>query len=101
MLSFFTRKRDALGKLGILPPQRIIAAFRLMTYRTAADSMDELPRVSETSMSNSLILICETIFSEFGSEYRRGSKEDDLKRIEAINEFRWFPGFLESIECKY
>jgi hypothetical protein len=50
----FVHKIDALGKKGIHPLQRVLAALRLLAYGTAADAVDEFVRISESSALDSL-----------------------------------------------
>jgi hypothetical protein len=97
----FLRKADALGVLGLYPLQRIVAAIRMLGYGTAADACDEYIRISEPSASDALRLFCEAVCEEFGGEYGRQPKADDLRRILSINAMRGFPGCLGSIDCQH
>lgn len=38
---YFVQRRDAAGRLGFLPIQKVTAAFRLLAYSYSADSIDE------------------------------------------------------------
>lgn len=67
MLPFFTGKRDARGKLSIHTLQRVIGAFCEISHGAATDAMDELVRLSETSMFKSLMTFCEAIGNESGA----------------------------------
>jgi hypothetical protein len=54
----FVRARDGLGKLGLYPLQRIVAALHILAYGSAADATDEYIRISETSALVSLRRFC-------------------------------------------
>jgi hypothetical protein len=97
----FVRARDGLGKQGLCPLQRIVAALRILAYGTAADATDEYVRISETSALMSLRRFCLAICEEFGPEYGRQPTEQDMRRILAVNSLRGFPGCLGSIDCQH
>ena len=42
---YFVQKRDAAGRLGFLPIQKVTAALRLLAYGYSADSIDEYLRI--------------------------------------------------------
>jgi hypothetical protein len=44
---YFIQKRDAAGRLGFSPLQKVTAAFRLLAYGCSADSIDEYLRISQ------------------------------------------------------
>jgi hypothetical protein len=44
---YFIQKRDATGRLGFLPLQKITAAFRLLAYGCRADSINKYLRISQ------------------------------------------------------
>jgi hypothetical protein len=96
----FKRKTDALGKKGLHPLQRVLAALRMLAYGTAADAVDEYVRISESSALDSLRCFCQAVCDVFGEEYGRQPTESDLRRILSINEMRGFPGCLGSIDCQ-
>jgi hypothetical protein len=97
----FVRKTDALGKKGIHPLQRVLAALRILVYGTAADAVDESVRISESSALDSLRRFFQAVCDAFGKEYGRQPTENDLRRILSINEMRGFPGCLGSIDCQH
>jgi hypothetical protein len=64
----FERNTDYLGKEGIHPLQRVLAALRMLAYGTAADSVDEYVRISESSALESLRRFCNAVCDTFGEE---------------------------------
>jgi hypothetical protein len=46
---YFLQKRDAAGRLGFSPSQKITLALRMMAYGCSADSIDEYTRMSKSS----------------------------------------------------
>lgn len=99
--SLFVRREDALGKLGIHPLQRIVAALRMLAYGIASDELDEYLQISESCALESLKEFCKCIISDFGCEYMREPTEGDLKRILSINAARGFTGCIGSIDCQH
>lgn len=97
----FVRKFDALGKPGLHPLQRVVAALRKLSYGVASDAVDEYVRISESSAHESLSMFCRAICELYGAEYGRKPTEDDLRRILKINANRGFPGCVGSIDCQH
>ena len=73
----------------------------MLAYGTAADSLDEYLRLSETTCLLSLKELCKIVVETFEKEYLRQPNEDDLKRILSINAARGFPGCIGSIDCRH
>ena len=45
---FFTQRRDATGKPGAMPYQKITAALHMLASRESADQLDDYIRLSES-----------------------------------------------------
>lgn len=56
--------------------------------------------MSDNSVVNALLPFCDALVAEFGHDYLREPREDDLRRILAICKSRGFPGHLGSIDCE-
>ena len=96
---FFTQRCDCTGKRGFTAQQKITAALRLLAYGSAADSLDEFLRMSETTA-----LDCQDHFSEgivelYAEEYLRSPTEEDMKQVLSRAERLGFPGMMSSIDC--
>ena len=96
----FRRRRDALGRPGIAPRVRMVAALRMLAYGCAADSVDEYLHLSEDAALASLKAFCADLIAAF-PEYLRAPSEADLERIMKINASRGFPGCVGSIDCQH
>ena len=59
-------KRDATGKNGLHPLQRVVAAIRMLAYGIAADAIDEYVQISDDSVLISLKGFCKAVV-EIGS----------------------------------
>ena len=92
--SFFKQKRDATGRLGLSPLQKITATFRMLTYGVPADATDEIVRIGESSVIQSLERFVKAIVQIFGEEYIRSPNDFDTARLLAIGESRGFPEML-------
>jgi hypothetical protein len=97
----FVRKCDALGKPGLHPQQRVVAALRKLSYGVASDAVDEYVHISESSAHESLAKFCRAFCELYGVEYGRQPTEGDLRRILKINAKRGFPGCVGSIDCQH
>jgi hypothetical protein len=81
----FVRKFDALGKPGLHPLQRVVAALRKLSFGVASDAVDEYVHISESSAHESLVIFCRAVCEPYGVEYGRQPTKDDLRRILKIN----------------
>ncbi|XP_038725609.1 uncharacterized protein LOC120016766 [Tripterygium wilfordii] len=88
---YFRQKRNAAGKLGLSPLQKITASLRKLAYGVTADFMDEYVRIGESTAIASLKKFTRAIISIFGSEYLRSPNSNDIARLLEIGENRGFP----------
>ena len=51
---YFVQTTDAIGNLGLSSLQKVTVAFRILTYGTPADSVDEYMRIGESTAIDSL-----------------------------------------------
>lgn len=96
---YFPQKRDCTEKIGLSPYQKVTAAFRMLAYGTAADSVDEVLGMGESTVLLSLQHFVRSVNHCFGPEYLREPNEEDLKRILRQSAARGFPGMIGSIDC--
>ena len=75
--SWFEQKIDALGKKGLHPLQKVVAAFRILAYGSSYDMVDEYVRISESSASDCLDHFCSAVDAKFGAEYLRSPTMED------------------------
>ncbi|KAL6531892.1 hypothetical protein OROMI_028255 [Orobanche minor] len=98
---YFTQKIDAVGKCGLSPLQKMIAALRVLAYGCAADLLDEYVQIGESTAIESLKHFCDAIIGVFEEQYlRRPTKEDIVKLLKEGDE-RGFPGMLGSLDCMH
>lgn len=65
----FSQKRDAVGKLGFSPEQKLTSALRILAYGSSADRNDEYIRMGESTSLRYLRLFCEGVIDTYGSFY--------------------------------
>ena len=98
---YFVQTTNAIGNLGLSSLQKVTAAFRILTYGTPADSVDEYVRIGESIAIESLRRFVQAVIAVFGDEYLRPLNNNDIARLLAIGEQRGFPGMLGSIDCMH
>ena len=98
---YFVQTTDAIGNLGLSSLQKVTAAFRILTYGTPVDSVDEYVRIGESTAIESLRRFVQAVIAVFGDEYLRPPNNNDIARLLAIGEQRGFPGMLGSIDCMH
>ncbi|KAK2661179.1 hypothetical protein Ddye_007712 [Dipteronia dyeriana] len=79
---YFTQKVDAVGKLGLSPLQKTMAAVQMLAYGCPADFLDEY-------VQNWV----------FETQYLRKPNKNDIARLLKEGEDRGFPGMLGSLDC--
>jgi hypothetical protein len=98
---YFVQKRDALGKPGLYPIQKITSAIRILAYGGAGDANDEYLRIAESTSLESLDRFTQAIINLYGAEYLRSPNEADTKRLLSNSKERGFPGMLGSLDCMH
>ncbi|KAG2248627.1 hypothetical protein Bca52824_088255 [Brassica carinata] len=98
-VSFFQRRRDATGRLGLSGLQKATTAIRMMAYGCAADAVDEYLRLGESTAMSCLENFVEAIIYLFGDEYLRTPTPQDLQRLLDVGEMHGFSGMIGSIDC--
>lgn len=86
----FMQKVDALGKEGIYPLVRMIAAIRMLSYGDSADRQDEYLQISETAAAESMKAFCKLMVQEFGPEYLNLKNSKTCPQILAGVHFEFF-----------
>nr|KAE8941447.1 hypothetical protein PF009_g8765 [Phytophthora fragariae] len=98
---YFVQRPDATGKLGFLPEQKVTCAMRMLAYGASADQLDELIRMGESTVLETLKHFCENVIRLLGPEYLRKPTKDDLETLLAENASRGFPGMIGSLDCMH
>ncbi|XP_062199648.1 uncharacterized protein LOC133902085 [Phragmites australis] len=99
--TWFRQGRDATGKLGLSPLQKMTAAIRQLAYGVSSDAVDEYVRIGASTTMLSLRKYVQSIVEMFREEYLRAPNETDTARLLAEGEHRGFPGMLGSIDCMH
>ena len=81
--------------------QKITAAYRILAYRTPADSVDEYIRIGENTVIQSLRRFVKAVIVMFGDHYLRSPNNIDIVRLLQTGEQRDFPCMLGSIDCMH
>ena len=98
---YFQQKPDAVGKMGAYCLQKCTAAVRMLAYGGAADAVDEVVRLGESTILICLKEFCSSVVNLFGEEYLREPNQDDISRLLEENKSRGFPGMLGSLDCMH
>ncbi|KAL6578967.1 hypothetical protein OROMI_009183 [Orobanche minor] len=99
--SYFTPKIDAVGRPGINPLQKMVAAIRMPAYGCAADQLDEYVQIGESMAIESLQHFCAAVINIFEDVYLRRPNDRDVDRLLEEGEERGFPGMLGSLDCMH
>ncbi|KAL6884685.1 hypothetical protein ACP4OV_010621 [Aristida adscensionis] len=88
--SYFVQKRNASGTFGLSCLQKVVVAFRLLTYGVTADALDEYIRLGESTALEALRKFTAGVVELFGLEYMRLLNKKDTARLLAIGSNRGF-----------
>ncbi|CAH9080302.1 unnamed protein product [Cuscuta europaea] len=99
--NYFTQKVDAVGKIGLSPLQKVIAAIRMLAYGCSADSLDEYVQIGESTAIECLKKFCGAIIGLFEEQYLRKPNKFDIASLLKDSEARGFPGMLGSLDCMH
>uniref|UniRef100_A0A0D3DBK5 DDE Tnp4 domain-containing protein n=1 Tax=Brassica oleracea var. oleracea TaxID=109376 RepID=A0A0D3DBK5_BRAOL len=83
----------------LFTPKVYSSYSRLLSYGTAADTVDEYLRLGETTSRSCSENFVEGIIQLFGDEYLRRPTPTDLQRLLDIGEYRGFSGMIGCIDC--
>ncbi|XP_062188840.1 uncharacterized protein LOC133892123 [Phragmites australis] len=86
--TWFRQRRDATGKLGLSPLQKMTAAIRQLAYGVSSDAVDEYVRIGASTAMMALRKYVQAIVEVFGEEYLRAPNETDTARLLAEGERR-------------
>ncbi|KAL6535290.1 hypothetical protein OROMI_026664 [Orobanche minor] len=98
---YFTQKVDAVGRWGVSPLQKMVAALWMLAYGCAADVLDEYVQIGESTVIESLKHSCDAVINIFEEKYLRRPNERDVERLLKEGEERGFPGMLGSLDCMH
>lgn len=99
--NYFTPRPDATGLLGFLPDQKVTCALRMLAYGACADQLDELIRIGESTVLETMEKFCSAVMRIFGPEYLRKPTPFDVKILLAENAARGCPGMIGSLDCMH
>ncbi|XP_062198783.1 uncharacterized protein LOC133901424 [Phragmites australis] len=88
--TWFRQRRDATGKLGLSPLQKMTAAIRQLAYGVSSDAVDEYVRIGASTAMMALRKYVQAIVEVFGEEYLRALNETDTARLLAEGERRGY-----------
>ncbi|XP_047977875.1 uncharacterized protein LOC125219839 isoform X1 [Salvia hispanica] len=98
---YFVQRRDATGRLGLSPLQKVTSAIHILTRGVLPDATDEYVKLSESSAIKSLKRFCRAIMEIFSTQYLRAPTSSDIARLLYIGEHHGFPGMLGSLGCMH
>lgn len=99
--SFFKQKRNAAGAKGFSPIHKCTAAMKMLAYGHAADSVDDVLMMGESTTLKCVKEFVQTINLVYGAEYLRPPNQQEVEELMRINEARGFPGMIGSIDCMH
>ena len=78
---YFIQTTYVVGALGLSLLQKITTAYRILTYGTPIDYMDEYIRIGESTVIQSLRRFVKAVIAMFGDHYLRSPNNIDIARL--------------------
>jgi hypothetical protein len=92
--SYFRERKDATGKPGAFPIQKVISALRQLCYGLSSDGVEEYTGLSESTSKEALKVFCNVLIHYLGEKYLRRPNAADLKQIESVYRSKGFRGCI-------
>jgi hypothetical protein len=96
---YFRGSKDATGKPGAFPIQKVVSALRQFCYGLSSDGVEEYTDISESTSNEALKRFCNVLVYYLGDKYLRRPTAAHLKRIECVYRSKGFPGCIGCIDC--
>jgi hypothetical protein len=96
--TYFTCRRDAVGRAGFTTEQKITAALRMLASGESADRSDEYVRMGESTARETLVRFARKVSLNF-SEYLRYPTREEAQNISSRMSRSGFPGCIGSLDC--
>jgi hypothetical protein len=81
---YFRESKDATGKPGAFPIQKVVSALRQLCYGLSSDGVEEYTGLSESTSNEALKRFCNVLVYYLGDKYLRRLTAADLKRFESL-----------------
>lgn len=78
---YFKQKPNASVLLGATALQKVFGAFRMLAYDVPADSLDEVVRIAESTMTEAFHHFVRAVVEVFGEQYLRPPTAEDTARL--------------------
>ena len=87
--------------MGFSPLHKCTAAMKMLAYGTAADSFDDVLKMGESTVLQTVKEFVKIVYSVYGPEFLRPPNQQEIEHILRSNEARGFPGMIGSIDCMH
>jgi hypothetical protein len=99
--SDFVQKRDAAGKLGLTPHQKICSAVRQLTSGVSPMEFDDKYRMGASTGMEAMKRYCEAVVSVYSDVALRHPTKEDIDHLLDEGNSAGFPGCIGSIDCMH
>jgi hypothetical protein len=99
--SYFTKKHDATGHIGLILLQKCTSALCQLAYGMIVDTLYEYIKLGKTTALECPEYYCANIVDCYGVEFLRCPTIVDTQRLLAMVEEHIFFGILGSIDCMH
>jgi len=97
--SFFKQRRNAAGAKGFSPIHKCTAAMRVLAYGQAADAVDDVLMMGESTVLKCVKVFVKTVISVYQEEYLRSPRQHEIEEMMRSNVARGFPGIRTTAQC--
>ena len=98
---YFRQKRDATGKLGLTPHQKIASAVRQLTSGVSSIDHDDKYRMGKSTGLEAMKRFCMAVNEVYSEVALRHPTAEDINRLLDEGNDAGFPGCIGSIDCMH
>jgi hypothetical protein len=97
--SYFCERKDATGKPGAFPIQRVVSVFRQLCNSLSSDCVEEYTGIIESTSNEALKMFCNVLIHYLGEKYLRRPTAADPKMLERAYSLKGFSGCIGCLDC--
>jgi Plant transposon protein len=99
--TYFEQKRDAAGRWGLTPLQKICSSVRQLTSGVSSAEHDDKYRMAASTGMDAMKRFCNAIIAVYSEDALRPPNAADLNRLLDEGNEAGFPGCIGSIDCMH
>ena len=98
---YFKQKRDAAGRYGLTPLQKMCSSLRQLTSGVCSAEHDDKYRMAASTGREAMKRFCKSVIAIYSDDALRHPNTSDINRLLDEGDEAGFPGCIGSIDCMH